>query len=357
MAGIVYVPDMAVVHETSAGKILLSRRSSRVVKDGTLMTFTSGCGKVKDGKLYVLSPVALFGDIVTEGNMETIRLTAIVDMPLPHHVIKVQIKNGLYPEWRDYEILDMRAGNTVILPGPNDSGIYRVIVTDTSDYTERISNEVEISTSAAIKFGVYASNHLIFSSNSRYGTLSTSETTLDKNSIYEIQQWSIRDNDWLSLSSTLGNGEGIVRTNIPFGRFRCAAMDMSANKTTLTQEIGIKFINQLILSDVTSYDPNQILNSDIRKKLARTGDTYENFNIRFCVGGTGSLFDKVVLKRFVRDTLSWTEISSTDITMEDASASVASGDFSVNIPGRYRAEAVNLTSGEKIESNFIILSE
>lgn len=347
--------DIAVVKTDGDERKLFSCREGRIVKDGVAEVFSTGSGIVKEGKLYVLPCAFLSSEIYKDYGTIRFRLFAKIYVNMTDQIVKLQIKDKPDSEWLDYQTLVVPENGEVVIDRAA-SGIYRIVVLRTTDYLEMFSLEEICST--RIPLWLPAANNVIMS-RLNYADFSLSDTK--EGFEYRPEIYYDLDEDGSELWAgygTIFEGDGTpwqsaLQLN---NRFRFCMYDAYDDQEFATNEIVTKTLDQLVMCDTTSYNEKFLQNGDITKKIVKNGDVYADFSLTFAVGGTGTLYNKVLLKRFNPEGLIWEEIKSLDIVMTTPVESVT-GTFTANLPGRYRAEVVNSVSGEKTFSNFVILVE
>lgn len=356
MEGVFCVQDIAVVKKTDGDeKKLFSCRDCRIVKDGVMEAFSAGSGIVKDDKLYVLPCASLSSEIYKDYGAIRFRLFAKIYVDMTDQIVKLQIKDKPDSVWIDYQTLVVPENGEVVIDRAA-SGIYRIAVLRTTDYSEMFSLEEICST--RIPLWLPAANNVIMS-RLNYADFSLPDTK--EGFDYGLEFYYDLDEDgselWVGYGTTFeGDGAPCQYMLDLNHRFRGYMYDPYDNQEFATNEIVTKTLDQLVMCDTTSYNEKSLQNGDITKKIVKNGDVYADFSLTFAVGGTGVLYNKVLLKRFNPEGLIWEEIKSLDIVMTVPAESVT-GTFTANLPGRYRTEAVNSVSGEKTFSNFVILVE
>lgn len=344
----VEVTDISVYREG----ILHSLWEQQLVKDGKLEKIGMGFGMVKGGKLYRFRAVVL---VLEEAGIDTC-LKVTFRIPVEGCLAKLQIKDANYPDWMDYEHFYPENGKAIIRDangGSIASGTYRVVVTDTTDYSEIYSNEVTYET--AIPLRLLCANNCILMVGEA-GNLVQGSTIKSNDVLYTLQIYNERYEGWSATPNKLiGTGEPIVWSNLKGGKYRLVGENIETEEMFGSNAVTIRPLDQLVLCETVTLD-HFVFNGDLVKQLVRNGEGFEDFSLSFVVGGTDMLYDRVVLKRFEVSLLEWQEVRMQDIVMETTDTNV-SGEFTVNVPGCYRAEAVNNGTGAKTESNFVVLNE
>lgn len=321
------------------------------VKGGKLEEVGTGFGIVKGGTLYRFQAVVL---LLEEAQFDSC-LRIAFHIPTEGRFAKLQIKDEYYPEWMDYEPVSPQNGKAVVRGvngGSIAAGTYRVVVTDTTDYSEIYSNEVTYKPEIPVR--LLCMNNCILMLE-RGADLMLVNTIKSNDILYTLQFYNDRYGGWSATPNKIvGTGEPLIWNDLKGGRYRMVAQNIETGLAFASNVPMIKPLDQLVLCDTASLKMF-VFNGDIIKQLTRNGEGYEDFSLSFAVGGTGSLYNRVVLTRFVLSSREWQEVQVQEIVMETADTKVT-GTFAVHVPGRYRAEAVNTVTGEKTESNFVTLN-
>lgn len=346
----VEVADISVYREGA----LHSLWGQRLVKDGKLEEIGTGFGIVKGGKLYQFRAVVLS---LEEAGVDSC-LKVTFHLPMEECLARVQIRDANYPEWIDYERFVPENGKAVIRDrndGSIASGTYRVVVTDMADCSETYSNEVTYET--AIPLRLFCANHHVLTAGWG-GGLFLGGSIKSENILYILQIFNERYGAWASTPYELeGTGEPMEWPILTPGKYRLVGENIETGDVFYSNVVMIKYVERLVLYDT---DPQgDIYDSNWNRQLTRKeGGGYEDFNFSFAIGGENGLYNRVILRRFELSLREWQEVQAQDIVMDsqDYNPSLV-GTFTVNVPGHYRAEAVNTGTGAKTESNFVVFSD